>query len=233
MVVTPAGGELIPLPQAATALNGVQRTAKLALDEEGTLQGDVRETWSGDAAASQRYNLRSAQQDVDQIKPVESMLTESLSTFHIVNASVGNARALDKPLVWNYRLEVPRYPKAAGDLLVIRPRVFGSLSSGLLENKKTRQHPIEFAAPTRNTDEFEISVPKGYVPDSLPAPVNEDLGFVTYRSSTTFSGSVLRYTRTLEVKELSVSAAKAEALRSFFRVIEGDERNPAVLKKAP
>jgi hypothetical protein len=232
LVVMPTGGELMSLPQTATELNGVRRTAKLALDEQGTLQGEVRETWLGDAAALQRYQLRMAQQDVDQIKPVESMLNEALSTFEILNASVGNLRVLDKPLIWNYQLAAPRYPKTAGDLLIIRPRVFGSLSSGLLEARKSRQHPIEFAAPTRNTDEFEITVPKGYVPDSLPAAVNQDLGFVSYRSSTTFTGNVLRYSRTLEVKELSVPAAKAESLRNFYRAIEGDERNPAVLRKA-
>jgi hypothetical protein len=159
-------------------------------------------------------------------------LTESLATFHIERASIGNLRALDRPLVWHYTLEVPRYPRPAGDLLIIRPRVLGSVSSGLLETREARRHPIEFHAPARNTDEFEIAVPAGYVPDSLPAPVNEDLGFIAYRSSTSFSKNVLRYTRTLEVRQLSVPAAKADELKRFFRAIEGDERNPAVLKKA-
>ena len=232
VLVNASGGELIPLPQTALALNGVERTAQLTLDENGTLHGDVRENWSGDAAARQRFILRTAQQDVDQIKPVEAMLTESLSTFHIARASIGNLRAPERPLVWNYTLEIPRYTRTAGDLLIIRPRVLGSLSSSLLEVKDARRHPIEFHAPARNTDVFEITVPAGYVPDSLPTAVNEDLGFVAYRSSTGFSNHVLRYTRTLEVRELSVPAAKADQLRSFFRVIEGDERNPAVLRKA-
>jgi hypothetical protein len=233
LVVTPTGGELLPLPQTPTALNGIERTAKLTLDENGTLQGEVRESWSGDAAAAQRYALRTAQQDVDQIKPVESMLTESLSTFQILKAGVGNLSNLDRPLIWSYTLEVPRYPRNAGDLLIVRPRVFGSLSSSLLETREPRNHPIEFAAPARNTDVFEITVPAGYTVDSLPAAVNEDLGFLTYRSSTTFKGNVLRYTRTLELKELSVAVSKADALKRLFRVIEGDERNAAVLKKTP
>ncbi len=57
MLVTPAGGELLALPQTPSALNGVERTAKFRLDENGTLSGEVRETWSGDAAAGQRYML--------------------------------------------------------------------------------------------------------------------------------------------------------------------------------
>jgi hypothetical protein len=197
------------------------------------LTGDVLETWLGDGAAEQRYVLRAAQQDVDQIKPVESMLTHSLSTFEILQATVTNLRIMDLPLIWKYTLEVPRYPRNAGELLIIRPRVLGSMSSALLETKETRQHPIEFEAPVRNTDVFEITVPKGYVPDSLPRAVNEDIGSIAYHSATTFAGNVLRYTRTLEVKELSVPVAKAQSLKEFYRAIEGDERNSALLKKVP
>jgi hypothetical protein len=138
---------------------------------------------------------------------------------------------VEKPLTWNYSLEIPRYPRVAGDLLIIRPRVFGSMSSGLLETKEARENPIEFEAPVLRTDVFEITVPAGYVLDSLPPPANKDIGSIAYRSSTSFSGNVLRYTRTLEVKELSVPLAKSQALRDFYRAIEGDERNSAVLKR--
>ncbi|HEU4779515.1 MAG TPA: DUF3857 and transglutaminase domain-containing protein [Steroidobacteraceae bacterium] len=232
LLVTPAGGELLALPQTSSALNGVVRTAKLTLDENGTLSGDVRETWVGDGAAGQRYTLRAAQQDVDQIKPVESMLTRSLSSFRILRATVTNLRLVEQPLIWNYTLEIPLYPRTTGELLILRPRVLGSMSSGLLETKEPRQHPIEFEAPVRNTDVFEITVPAGFVPDALPPAVNQDLGSIAYRSSTTFTGNVLRYTRTLEVKELSVPVAKAQSLKEFFRGIEADERNSALLKKA-
>ena len=39
-------------------------------------------------------------------------------------------------------------------------------------------------------------------------------------------------TRTMEIKELSVPVEKLEQLKSFYRVIVGDERNTAVLKPA-
>ncbi|MEO8019579.1 MAG: DUF3857 and transglutaminase domain-containing protein [Pseudomonadota bacterium] len=230
MLATPTGGELIALPQAPSAMNGVERTAKLTLDENGTLSGDVHEVWTGDGAAVQRYALRVAQQDVDQIKPIESMLSHSLSTFQILHASVKNLRVMGEPLIWNYTVEIPRYPRIAGDLLIIRPRVLGSMSSGLLETKEPREQPIEFEAPVRNSDVFEIALPAGYVPDSLPPAVNEDLGSIAYHSSTSFKGNVLRYTRTLEVKELSIPVAKVEALKQFYRVIENDERNSTLLK---
>jgi hypothetical protein len=47
------------------------------------------------------------------------------------------------------------------------------------------------------------------------------------------NGNVVDYTRTFEVKELSVPVEKADDLRKFYRIIAGDERNTVVLKPAP
>jgi hypothetical protein len=47
------------------------------------------------------------------------------------------------------------------------------------------------------------------------------------------NGNVVDYTRTFEVKELSVPVDKAEDLKKFYRIIAGDERNTVVLKPSP
>ena len=231
MLVTPEGGELLELPQPKADAHGVKRTAKLTLDENGNLSGDIVEVWSGDPAAEQRNALLTAAQDIDQIKPVESMLTHSLGTFQIVKAAVANKNVITAPLEWHYTLQADRYAKVAGDLLLVRPRVMGSQSSGLLETKDPRVHPIEFETPERNTDEFEITLPPNFTVDDLPPPVNEDLGFVAYRSASEVKGKVLRYTRTFEIKQLSVPPSKANDLKNLYRTIAGDERNSAVLKR--
>jgi hypothetical protein len=160
------------------------------------------------------------------------MLSHSLATFQITRAAVGNAKLMDRPLEWHYTLEAERYGKSTGDLLLVRPRVLGNESTSLLETKKPRVHPIEFDAPERDTDLFEITLPQGYVVDELPPAVNLDLGFASYRSKSEVTGRVLRYTRTLEIREVSVPAAKAPDLKQFYREIENDERMSAVLKRA-
>jgi hypothetical protein len=100
-----------------------------------------------------------------------------------------------------------------------------------LETKEPRQYPIEFYGPERDTDVFEITLPPGYEVDELPPPVDVDDGFAMYRSKTETVGRVLRYTRTFEIKDLSVPVSKAEQLREFYRIIAGDEHNSAVLKR--
>ena len=68
--------------------------------------------------------------------------------------------------------------------------------------------------------------------DDVPPPVDMDYSFASYHSKTEVSGNTLKYTRTFEIKELSVPLSKIEELKKFYRVIAGDERNTAVLKPA-
>lgn len=57
-----------------------------------------------------------------------------------------------------------------------------------------------------------------------------DYSFGSYHSKTEVKGNELLYTRTYEIKELSVPVSKVEDLKKFYRVIASDERNTAVLK---
>jgi transglutaminase-like putative cysteine protease len=232
LLVVPDGGELVRLPQLPVEANAVQRTAQLTLDETGKLNGEVREVFLGDPAVRQRSAFRSTSQDTDQIKVVESRLAQSLATFTILKASVANRQALDMPFQWNYAFEVDRYAKASGDLLTVRPWVFGSKSSGLLETTKPRRQPIEFDCPERDTDVFEIALPPGYEVDDLPPAVDAEYEFGSYHSKTELAGRTLRYTRSFEIRDLTVPVSKAEELKQFYRTIYNDERMLAVLRRA-
>jgi hypothetical protein len=232
LLVGPDGGELVQLPQEPSILNSIERTAKFSLDENGKLIGEVEEIRLGDHASSERWQLRTTTKDADRIKPLENILAGSLSSFRITRALVTNLHQMDQPFGFNYSFESENYAKSAGTLLLVRPRVFGIKSSGLLETKEPRKFAIEFEAPSRDTDTFEIKVPPGYEVDDLPPPTDADYSFASYHSKTEASGSVIRYVRTFEIKELSVPATRAEELKKFYRIIAADERSTVVLKPA-
>jgi len=232
LLVTDAGGELIELPKLPSALNGIRRTAKLTLAPTGLLTGDVTELRLGDRGSYQRYALRSAASDRDKIKPIESMLAESLSNYRITHATVSNLQHNDQPFGYDYSLVVDNYAKTAGNLLLVRPRVLGTRSSGLLETKEPRKFPVEFQGPSLDSDVFEITLPPGYEVSDLPPPVDVDYDFASYHSKTEASGNTLKYTRRLEVKQLTVPTTQMETLKKFYRIIASDERNTAVLQPA-
>jgi hypothetical protein len=230
MLVTSAGGELLRLPQLEAASNGVVRTAKLAIDEKGALLGQVHEVRVGDSAAVQRYALRMASANTDQIKSVERVAAKSLSNFQIPSATMRNSRTMHLPLEWDYTLQVDKYAKTAGDLLLVRPHVLGSHAQSFLETHETRVNAIEFEAPQHDSDAVEIAVPAGYSLDELPAPVDLETAFGSYHSKSEFKNGVLRHSSSFEIKQLSLPAAQAEQLRDFYRTIYGDERAAAVFK---
>jgi hypothetical protein len=230
LLVTPAGGELIPLPQQPSAMNSVERTAKLTLDTAGMLKGNVVEVRLGGRAWAERAALMRVSKDVDRIKPIESLLSNSLSNFRITHATVTNLQHTDQPFGFDYTFESDNYAKNAGGLLLVRPRVLGNKGFNFFENKEPRKFPFEFEGPARDVDTFEIAIPAGYEVDDMPPPVDADYSFASYHSKTEVNAGVIRYTRTFEVKELSVPVDRADELKRFDRAITGDERNTVVLK---
>jgi hypothetical protein len=230
LLVTSEGGELVELPRQPSAMNGIQRTGTLTLDPTGTLTGEVVETRVGDRAWAERMRLRSVTKSADQIKPIEDLLAGSLSLFTISKASIENLNITDQPFGFHYTFQAQNYAKNAGGLLLVRPRVLGVKSSGILETKEPRKFPIEFEGPSRDTDTFEIAIPAGYVVDDVPPPVDADYSFASYHAKTEVKDNRIHYSRTLEVKELSVPVARADELKKFYRIVAGDERNTVVLK---
>lgn len=230
LLVTPGGGELVQLPTQVSHMSGIRRTGKLSLDASGNIRGDIEETRVGDRASSQRWALRTVSKDSDRVKPIESLLSSSLSNYVITRALIDNLNVTDQPFGFRYSFQARNYAKSAGDLLLLRPRVLGVKTSPILETKETRQYPIEFEGLVSDSDNFEIALPDGYIVDDLPAPSDVDFSFGSYHSRTEAKDNVISYSRTFELRELSVPVSKADELKKFYRIIANDERSTAVLK---
>lgn len=230
LLVTPDGGQLIETPQLASSSNGLHRSGKLTLDPQGTLRGHIEEIRNGDFASYERYYQSAVPSSKDRVKRIEQEISRSIGMFQITSASISNLEQNTLPFGYSYELVAPSYAKQIGELIALRTVVMGRESSDLLETKEPRKFPVNFEGPRRDADQFEITIPPGYVVDDLPPPVDLDYNFASYHSKVEAAGNVLKYTRSLEIKELTVPLSEMEDLRKFNRTIAGDERNTAVLK---
>jgi hypothetical protein len=86
--------------------------------------------------------------------------------------------------------------------------------------------------PTLQTDTFEFSLPDGYKVDELPDAAKAAFPFGEYRSKIENDGATLKYSREYKITATSIPADRIGDLGKFFREINQDERNMAVLKKA-
>ena len=174
--------------------------------------------------------VRSTKND-DRIKPIESLLAGSLSNFQIANES---GQSGQQHPTFRLRIYLP--------LRKLRQECWGSSAGAAASAGKrfvrsvgdegTAQVSFEFRGPLRDTDNFEIALPAGYQVDELPPPMDVDYSFASYHSKTEANGQTLHYSRSLEIKELSVPVSKIDELKKFYRMIASDERNTAVLKPA-
>ncbi len=229
LLVTPSGGELVQLPQLPASTNSIQRTGRMTLDPGGTLTGDIREEWYGDAAAAERTLLRSLYESTGQERILKDRLSLFFTSFDLLKAAHGDVRDNSGPLLWRYSIEAQHYAKIADNLLLVRPRIIGTEASSFLDTDEPRENPVEFAEPLRNTDEFDIALPAGYRAEDLPDPVNLETDFVAYHSRTQLDGQTIHYSRSFEIKQLSVPLDKVGELRKVFRAIRNDENRQLVL----
>jgi hypothetical protein len=230
MLAGPDGGQLVLLPTMPASVNSIQRTAKLKLDGSGMLTGEVNEIRKGNKAWTERGRLLHAREDSDRIRPIENILSGSLTSFQITHASVQNLNKTDQPFGFVYSFTAPNYAKNAGGLMLVRPRVLGVKALGLATTKHPREYPFELSGIGLETDSFDITIPPGYSVDDLPEPADADFSFASYHAKTVVEGGTIHYRRSYEVKQVSVPVDQADKVKTFYQIVAGDERNMVVLK---
>ena len=228
LLVTDAGGELLHLPVTTPDLNKIRRNAKLTLLADGTLQGEIEEIRSGYMAMNGREYLQHQTQS-DRKKMLEHFWGPNLGSFQIDTFNLENENDIDKDLVLRYKFTASHYAKAAGPLLLVRPRVIGEMA-GAFDATKTRHYAYEFDAPFLRSDSVEITLPEGYSVDELPEPAKAIFPFAEYTSKAEKDGNVLKYNREYKMQTTQVPVERIEQLRKLFAQINLDEKSMAVLK---
>lgn len=227
-----AESQVIAIPVLRPESAGLEMAGKFVLAADGSLSGEMRESFRGDDASRQRWMLRDeVAKDIE--KRLETGLGEQLPGLNFKGYQYQNAAVLDRPLDLDVQFGVDNYARMSGQLLLLRPRVLGSVVRAVPEvmEGKPRRFPIKLGHPGRWHDSFDITLPAGYAMDEAPDPVNLDVGFASYRSTVKASGNVLHYERDYVVRQVEIPAAEAGEFRKLENAILADEQGLAVLKK--
>jgi transglutaminase-like putative cysteine protease len=228
LLLAGADSQVIGFPVLDPDLAKTERTAKFDLAADGTLKGNVTVQRYGTSAWVLRDELAMSS-DKEQRELIEKSLQQDLSTFTLDTEKTENVKQLDQPLEMQYSVTAPLYAKSAGNLLLVRPRVVGTVAQAL--DDKPRKVPISFDGVGSWQDTFDVKLPAGYTVDDVPDPVNLDVGFATYHSEVKAQGDTLHYTRQYVLKKVVLDPGEYVALRKLEGQITSDENSNAVLKK--
>ena len=227
LLATEAGGELIRTPLLAPETNALARTGHFILSPEGLLSGEIVESRTGDHAFYERAALMHASEQ-ERAQRLEGRLNRSLKGFSVQNMNIQYLDQLQRNLLTTFQLITPGYSQLRGPLLLVRPRIMGE--KGFPLERKPRHYPFQFESTSRETDSFEIELPKGYVVDDVPVPVKIDAKFATYESRVEVAGSKLKYSREYVRRDVLIPPEQTEQLRKFLGVIGSDEASVVILK---
>jgi hypothetical protein len=230
VLVEGAESQIVQLPVLDPLLNRVDRTAKFALSGDGTLTGSVTEDRFGDLAEYTRSMLQLADEKQRE-KYLNRVKGRDFSEASMTDFKAENVDALNKDLITSFHIEADHFASSVGPLLMVRPRVLGSLQ--LHVDRERRLVAVDLEQTMEAKDDFSIELPKGYAIDELPEPVKVDMGFASYQSSTVQEGQSLHYKRTYTVRQVTVPAEKYPEVRKLAALIEADEQSQAVLKRTP
>jgi hypothetical protein len=187
----------IKTPMTGIDKSNSERSAKFKLLEDGTLEGDVRLEFSGQAAVANRFEIY----DASPAKREESIredIKRRISAAEVSNVVVENVTDISKPLVYKYTIRVPNYAQKTGKRLFLQPGFF-EYGTNPLFSSETRKYAIYFEFPWSENDEIEIELPKNFEADSVDSPgaVNETTGLagLNIKIELNKETNVLKYSR--------------------------------------
>jgi len=229
LLVSEKDGSLLRLPFPKPDENSIKRSAKLALDSAGHLSGEVTEVRTGTEATLYRDELVALTPE-KRMKFLENYLNNFLTGFSVKSFDVEHLTDYDRDLIIHYTFDSSSYGKSMGSMFLVRPRVFGSKVTTIVDLKK-RLYPVELDTTTLQTDDFDISLPPGFQADDLPPVTDVKSSIGSYRSETTFKENTLHYSRKYEITGVRVPLDNLRDFNTFNAQIDLDERNSALFKK--
>lgn len=207
------------------------RKAILALDEEGTLEGDITEDFTGycDVKLKRMLDGMSEQEREDYVR---KQLQEHQKLAELTNIKIENATAPLEPLKISYRLRIPQYADRTGTRLFVQPACFQKGAPALFEAAKRRTNILfPFCYSTR--DDISIKLPAHCTIEEGSAPGNLQMGALgdystelrVYRKTNTLS-----YIRNFSLKSTLFPQPSYPAIKKAFEIIRTRDAHTLTLR---
>jgi len=228
LIVAGNDGKLMKMPITSPEANKMVRSVEMTIFDNGDISGTISERAQGQQAAYARRLQRSISVS-DYNKLIEGWVVRGIST-----ARVGKIAPVDKNSENQFDLDVELKAPVYGQLmqnrlLVFKPVVVDRLNSlWLTDNKRT--HPVIMEA-NAFSETAVFNLPKGFIVDETPDPVNLETPFGKYSTSYEVKENSLIFKRSLVLNSATIPVDKYASVKDFFVKIRSAEQSPVVLMR--
>ncbi|WP_349680445.1 DUF3858 domain-containing protein [Flavobacterium sp. UBA7682] len=152
--------------------------------------------------------------------------------LEIEEYEVLNTNDLSKPIVENYSFTSTNSVEIIGDKMYVSPFMFFATTENPFK-QETRQYPVDFVYPNQDKYNINLTIPEGYVVETLPQPkavsMPEEMGSFKYNLSNT--GNQIQIVFVLDINQAIIGSEYYDALKSFYKEMINKQTEKIVLKK--
>lgn len=181
-VLVAGNGKVERTPPPAPGFSGERRRGKLALDENGTLAGEIRLEYRGHRGVELKERLDDLA-PADREKEIVRRIRELIPTAELTQVELHDVTEPSRPLVVTAVVRAPEFAERAGHRLFLPPAVFARAAKPMFVAPE-RVTDVQFDYPWTEEDDVRIALPAGYELEQASAPASFDhLPFARYTVS--------------------------------------------------
>lgn len=211
------------------ALNSKENTTVVAkVTPEGIVMGNVKKYYFDYDAYQFRENHRGVSKDNYLEGLSEKLDRASVKEYNVTDDN------FSKPVTESFSFESNNFTEVAGGKIHISPMLLYTMSQNPFKHEK-RSYPIDFTFPQQDKYTFSISLPEGYVVESLPESayyqIKDNVGGFRFNISATKPDQV----QVVVINDINYAIVNAEyypAIKDFFNKVVQKQSEKIVLKKA-
>ncbi|HLV93357.1 MAG TPA: transglutaminase domain-containing protein [Aequorivita sp.] len=200
----------------------------LEINSDLSLKGKANNRFTGNYAFQYRSIFKNLNNDAQRKKIEESTNQTELSHLKFENLNV-----LGEPVALEYNFESFDYIEEVAGKLYFSPLVFLANYENPFK-PETREYPIDFGFPMKDRYIVNVTLPEGYVVESIPEDVVYNLGENTgsYRYLISQIGDRLQLSVEFSINQSFIAAEEYGNLKKFFELCIAKEKEKVVLSKA-
>ncbi|QBZ97556.1 DUF3857 domain-containing protein [Flavobacterium sangjuense] len=199
-----------------------------SVNEKGEVTGKIRDQYFDYNA----FLFRQTNNSISKDSYIEK-LEKRHQGLEIGEYSVQNSNDLSLPVVENYDFTSTNSVEIIGDKMYVSPFLFFAITENPFKQEK-REYPVDFVFPDQDKFNISLTIPPGYVVETLPQPkamtMPENIGSFKYIISNTGNQIQLLYTH--DTNQAIIGSEYYEALKNFYKEIVNKQTEKIVLKKA-
>ena len=227
LLVDENGGKLVHTTKYTKDDNVQIRKVQATIDEEGNFIAQVNTKFT----ALQQDDLHGMINALSK-KKTEEYLKEiiNLPSYDLINFDYKENKSNLPTIIENISLSAHNYATINGKRLFISPNMFNK-NNTKLKNVSTRKYDMELPMGYTDIDTVVLDMPKGYVIESMPDPINWQNKFGTYKATVLQVGTAIHYVRYSQRIGGVYPATDALLLSEYFDKIFKADRVKIVMVK--